>query len=85
MNPQTNITPLINQHVLMSGADYFGDDDAINDLMDAAVPVDVEKAKATAGPILNREAERPARGCGRAAMALDEDGHLFVGGRAVGR
>lgn len=40
MNPKTNKT------VLMSGADYFGDDDAINDLMDAAVPVDVEKAKA---------------------------------------
>lgn len=30
----------------MSGADYFGDDDAINDLMDARVPVDVEQAKA---------------------------------------
>jgi N-dimethylarginine dimethylaminohydrolase len=47
MNPQTNTSaPLINTRVLMSGADYFGDDDAINDLMDAAVPVDVEKAKA---------------------------------------
>ena len=30
----------------MSGADHFGDDDAINDLMDAKVPVDIEKAKA---------------------------------------
>lgn len=30
----------------MSGADYFGDDDAINDLMDAKVPVDVRKAMA---------------------------------------
>lgn len=28
----------------MSGARYFGDDDAINDLMDSAVPVDVDKA-----------------------------------------
>lgn len=36
----------INTTVLMSGADYFGDDDAINDLMDAKVPVDLEKAKA---------------------------------------
>jgi N-dimethylarginine dimethylaminohydrolase len=42
---QTN-SPLINQTVLMSGADYFGDDDAINDLMDAKVPVDVAKARA---------------------------------------
>jgi N-dimethylarginine dimethylaminohydrolase len=46
MNPKQTDTPLINQTVLMSGADYFGDDDAINDLMDAKVPVDVEKAKA---------------------------------------
>jgi N-dimethylarginine dimethylaminohydrolase len=36
----------INKIVLMSGADYFGDDDAINDLMDAKIPVDVDKAKA---------------------------------------
>jgi len=36
--------PLINQTVLMSGADYFGDDDAINVLMDAKIPVDVEQA-----------------------------------------
>lgn len=28
----------------MSGAEYFGDDDAINDLMDAKVPVDIQKA-----------------------------------------
>lgn len=40
------MNPKINKTVLMSGADYFGDDDAINDLMDAAVPVDVAKAKA---------------------------------------
>jgi N-dimethylarginine dimethylaminohydrolase len=47
MNPQTNTSaPLINKRVLMSGADYFGDYDAINDLMDAAVPVDLEQAKA---------------------------------------
>jgi N-dimethylarginine dimethylaminohydrolase len=48
MNPaRTNTTnTLFNQTVLMSGADYFGDDDAINDLMDAKVPVDVTKAKA---------------------------------------
>jgi N-dimethylarginine dimethylaminohydrolase len=36
----------MNRLVLMSGADYFTDDDAINDLMDASVPVDVEQAKA---------------------------------------
>lgn len=35
----------MNKNVLMSGADYFGDDDAINDLMDSNVPVNVEKAK----------------------------------------
>lgn len=47
MNPQINTpAPLINKHVLMSGADYFGDDDAINDLMDSTVPVNVEQAKA---------------------------------------
>jgi N-dimethylarginine dimethylaminohydrolase len=40
------MNPIINKTVLMSGADYFGDDDAINDLMDAKVPVDVDKAKA---------------------------------------
>lgn len=28
----------------MSGAEYFGDDDAINDLMDAKIPVDTQKA-----------------------------------------
>lgn len=37
-------SPLINQTVLMSGAQYFGDDDAINDLMDAKIPVNVEAA-----------------------------------------
>ena len=36
----------INKTVLMSGAEYFGDDDAINDLMDASVPVDVQAAVA---------------------------------------
>lgn len=35
----------INTTVLMSGADYFGDDQAINDLMDSKVPVDVVRAK----------------------------------------
>jgi N-dimethylarginine dimethylaminohydrolase len=34
----------MNSIVLMSGAEYFGDDDAINDLMDAKVPVDIQKA-----------------------------------------
>jgi N-dimethylarginine dimethylaminohydrolase len=36
----------INRTVLMSGAEYFGDDDAINALMDSHVPVDVDKAVA---------------------------------------
>jgi N-dimethylarginine dimethylaminohydrolase len=36
--------PKINKIVLMSGAEYFGDDDAINDLMDSSVPVDVNEA-----------------------------------------
>lgn len=40
MNPQFNRT------VLMSGADYFSDSFAINALMDASVPVDVQKAAA---------------------------------------
>lgn len=35
----------------MSGAEYFGDDFAINDLMDAQVPVDVHKAIAEHGKI----------------------------------
>jgi N-dimethylarginine dimethylaminohydrolase len=39
-------TQKFNQVVLMSGAEYFGDDDAINDLMDAKVPVNVQKAMA---------------------------------------
>lgn len=34
----------INTTVLMSGADYFGDSDAINALMDASIPVNVEQA-----------------------------------------
>lgn len=48
MNPDktNNQNNKINQLILMSGADYFGDDDAINDLMDAKVPVDVGKTKA---------------------------------------
>jgi N-dimethylarginine dimethylaminohydrolase len=36
--------PKINKTVLMSGAEFFSDEDAINDLMDSSVPVDVEKA-----------------------------------------
>jgi N-dimethylarginine dimethylaminohydrolase len=36
----------MNTSVLMSGAQYFGDHDAINDLMDASVPVNVEGAVA---------------------------------------
>lgn len=34
----------MNKIVLMSGAHYFGDDDAINVLMDASIPVDVRQA-----------------------------------------
>jgi N-dimethylarginine dimethylaminohydrolase len=37
---------MINRTVLMSGADYFSDEFAINPYMDSHVPVDVEKAKA---------------------------------------
>jgi N-dimethylarginine dimethylaminohydrolase len=37
---------LINQKVLMSGADYFNDGFAINAYMDDSVPVDVERARA---------------------------------------
>jgi N-dimethylarginine dimethylaminohydrolase len=36
----------INQHVLMSGADYFSDQYAINAYMDSHIPVSVEKAQA---------------------------------------
>jgi N-dimethylarginine dimethylaminohydrolase len=36
--------PLINKTVLMSGADYFSDEFAINPYMDAHIPVDVAKA-----------------------------------------
>jgi N-dimethylarginine dimethylaminohydrolase len=39
------MNPKINKTVLMSGADYFTDDFAINALMDETVPVDVEAAK----------------------------------------
>lgn len=38
--------PLINQKVLMSGADYFSDQFAINAYMDSQVPVSIEKAMA---------------------------------------
>ena len=38
--------PTINKTVLMSGADYFSDQFAINAYMDDRVPVDIEKAKA---------------------------------------
>jgi N-dimethylarginine dimethylaminohydrolase len=38
--------PLINRRVLMSGADYFSDEFAINAHMDSAVPVSIEGAKA---------------------------------------
>ncbi len=38
--------PKINQHVLMSGADFFDDGFAINPYMNHQTPVDVEKAKA---------------------------------------
>ena len=31
-------------HVLMSGAEHFDDGQAINDLMDSSVPVDLQKA-----------------------------------------
>jgi len=34
----------MNKKVLMSGAQFFGDDDAINVLMDAGIPVDVNRA-----------------------------------------
>ncbi|MDB5171215.1 MAG: amidinotransferase [Candidatus Saccharibacteria bacterium] len=36
----------MNRTVLMSGAEYFDDGDAINALMDASIPVDVDKAVA---------------------------------------
>ncbi len=36
--------PKINKTVLMSGAEYFSDDDAINDLMDSNIAVDLEHA-----------------------------------------
>jgi N-dimethylarginine dimethylaminohydrolase len=36
--------PQINKTVLMSGANYFDDADAINVLMDSHIPVDVERA-----------------------------------------
>lgn len=38
-------------HVLMSGAEYFDDGDAINDLMDSGVPVDLQQAVSEHGRI----------------------------------
>ncbi|MCX6806443.1 MAG: arginine deiminase-related protein [Patescibacteria group bacterium] len=38
--------PKINQHVLMSGVDYFSDEFAINAYMGHSVPIDINKAKA---------------------------------------
>lgn len=40
------MSPIVNQTVLMSGADYFSDMFAINAYMDASVPVDVHRAMA---------------------------------------
>src|ERR1035438_3532639 len=40
------MSPQINKTVLMSGAEYFSDQFAINALMDSAIPVDREKAVA---------------------------------------
>jgi hypothetical protein len=37
---------MINQKVLMSGAEYFNDDFAINPYMDAEVPVNIQLATA---------------------------------------
>ena len=36
----------INRIVMMSGADYFSDEFAINPFMDSSVPIDIEKAQA---------------------------------------
>ena len=36
--------PLINKTVLVSGAEYFTDKDAINALMDSSVSVDLDQA-----------------------------------------
>ena len=36
---------VMNKHVLMSGADYFSDEFAINAYMDSQIPVSVQKAK----------------------------------------
>lgn len=48
---------LINQKVLMSGADYFSDEFAINAYMDAQVPVSIEKAMAEHASIQKALAE----------------------------
>ena len=37
--------PQINKTVLMSGADFFSDADAINDLMDSHIPISIDQAK----------------------------------------
>jgi N-dimethylarginine dimethylaminohydrolase len=42
----------INRSVLMSGADFFSDDFAINAYMNAQIPVDVERAKAEHSAIM---------------------------------
>jgi N-dimethylarginine dimethylaminohydrolase len=44
-------TNTFNMRVLMSGAEYFGDDDAINDLMDSKIPVNTQKAAQEHGRI----------------------------------
>jgi N-dimethylarginine dimethylaminohydrolase len=46
------MSPKINKTVLMSGAEYFADDFAINALMDSAVRVDVQKAVAEHNRVL---------------------------------
>ncbi len=44
-NLRTMLLMLINQKVLMSGAEYFNDEFAINAYMDASVAVNIERAK----------------------------------------
>lgn len=50
--PDQNSNQFINQTVLMSGADYFSDEFAINAYMDAEVPVSIERAIADHNAIL---------------------------------
>lgn len=40
------MTKLFNQHLLLSGVDYFDDQAAINPFMDATVSIDLDKARA---------------------------------------